>query len=146
MMVYKTKKMSTSTQTVLHRNSSMGETQANTSKEVYSKKSSTLAFQIQTCQDQRAILRSMWNALISQKTLSLLRIRGRQASVKQNPLSQEVHPRLPILAALQRMESNVEASKINRNLNHSRKQLKTTINEVMHSLPVRTTTFSTMKL
>ena len=87
MMVYKTKKMSTSTQTVLHRNSSMGETQANTSKEVYSKKSSTLAFQIQTCQDQRAILRSMWNALISQKTLSLLRIRGRQASVKQNPLS-----------------------------------------------------------
>ena len=38
----------------------------------------------------------------------------------------------------------MEASKINRNLNHSRKQLKTTISEVMHS-PVRTTTFLTTK-
>jgi hypothetical protein len=64
------------------------------------KTSSTQVFQTLTCQDQKAILHSIWNALTSQKTLSLLRIRGRQGLVKRNPLSWEVHPRLLILAVL----------------------------------------------
>lgn len=142
----RTMRMNISTQTAPHPNSSLGLTQVNNSQEGNMKTSFTQVFQTLTFLDQRAILHSIWNALISQKTLSLLKIRGRQGLVKPNPLSQEAHPRLPILVVLQRTVSNVEASKINRNLNHSRKQLKTTISEVMHSLQVRTTTFSTMKL
>jgi len=70
-------RMSINTQTVLHPNSSLEVIRVNSSKEDNMKTSSTQVFQTLTCQDQRAILHSIWNALTSQKTLSLLRIRGR---------------------------------------------------------------------
>jgi hypothetical protein len=82
-----TMKMSISMQTALHPNSSIAGALANNFKEGNMKRvSSTLVFQTLTCQDLRAILHSIWNALISQKTLSLPRIRGRQELVKPNPL------------------------------------------------------------
>ncbi len=83
----KMRRMSINTQSALHLNSYLELTRVNNSKEENMKTSSNQVFQTLTYQDQRAILHSIWNALISQKTLSLLRIRGRQGLVKLNPLS-----------------------------------------------------------
>ena len=83
----RTMRMNISTQTAPHPNSSLGLTQVNNFKEHNMKTSFTQVFRTLTFLDQRAILHSIWNALTSQKTLSLLRIRGRQELVKPNPLS-----------------------------------------------------------